>query len=301
MGIFILFALSLVQTRVYGQMVSLSAPATLDIGQADLSLRCEFSDTTGISDVNSIQFYRDASASMGSEESKIVSVDYNRTISGSVVQWQDHQLELRGSASGYLDTVMSANLELNLTNTECNDSSTYRCTIYVTTSGGIDILNDEKTIDAITPPSGMDAITATAITGTINDKGVVTNETTLNITCSGSVGSPAGNIRWCWKQNDGAYMEVTSGVNESATMASGNCGFKRTSYLEYNVTNADTMTMFVCEVNGTYACGGAPYKSEFSITTEQESGDTNPTGAASNLGVCWSTVLLMILSLSWIV
>ncbi|XP_060079828.1 uncharacterized protein LOC132559226 [Ylistrum balloti] len=280
MLVFVLFVFFQVQIGVFGQAATLTAPDTLEIGKSDLSMRCEISDVTGISDITSIQFYRDARATLGSEESKIVSVDYNRTISGSVVQWQDSTLESRGSAFGYLDTVQSTVLELNLTNTECNDSSTYRCTAYVMTPGGVAVLNDEKMIDAIASPSQMNPIMATAVSGTINENGLVTNETTLNITCSGSVGSPAGNIRWCWKQEDGTYQEVTSAVTEFPAMASGNCEFKRTSTLVYNVTDADTMTMFVCEVNGTYACGGAPYKSEFSITTEPKSSGVTPASGA---------------------
>ncbi|XP_033757858.1 uncharacterized protein LOC117340218 [Pecten maximus] len=294
----ILFTSFQVQTGVFTQTVSLSAPDSFEIG-ADLSLRCEITDGTGLSDINSIQFYR--YASVGSEETKIVSVDYNRTIDGSVVQWQDATLESRGTAAGYLDSVMSASLELNLTRTECNDSSTYRCTAYVLTSGGVDVLNDDKSIGAIASPTEMNDVTATAITGTISESGVVTNETILNITCSGSVGSPAGNIRWCWKQEGTTYQEVTSGVTEYAAMATGNCQLERSSTLEYNVTDADTMTTFLCEVNGTYACGGATYKSEFSITTEQASPDDGGASGANSLGGQWaSVVLLMAVSVSWI-
>ncbi|XP_069115851.1 uncharacterized protein [Argopecten irradians] len=298
MLMFILFVLFQVQAGVFGQTVSLSAPISFAIG-ADFSMRCELSDTTGISDINSFMIYRDADAALGTDESKIVSVDYNRSISGSVVQWQNSMLELRGAASGNVDAVDSAFIELNLTQSVCNDSATYRCTAFVTT-GGVTIISDDQSIGAIASPGEMNAITATAIEGTIDQNGVVTNETMLNISCSGSVGNPAGNIRWCWKLEGATYQEVTSGITESVAVAAGNCQLERTSTLEYNVTDADTMTMFLCEVNGTYACGSAPYKSEFSITTVQTTTDNGGANGSSKLNFCGSAILLAVLSIAWL-
>ena len=118
--------------------VQITVTPTVNLGTDDVSVACQFStNDSAITDVNSIQMYSNTSAPLGSEESKIVSIVYDRSSNAGLIAWQHSGLESRANVSGNVDSPQSSLLHLHIPASQvlCEDGAAYRCQFSVTRSG----------------------------------------------------------------------------------------------------------------------------------------------------------------------
>lgn len=118
--------------------MQITVTPVVNLGQDELSVGCRYvTNDSAVSDVNSIQIYRNTSAILGSEASKTVSIVYDRGSNMGLISWQDPGVQDRANVSGNVDSPESSLLHLQIpaNNVLCDDSALYRCTFSVTRSG----------------------------------------------------------------------------------------------------------------------------------------------------------------------
>lgn len=132
--------------------VQITVSPSVTLGRDELGVACQYNTSdTAITDVNSIQMYSNASGLLGSEDSKIVSIVYDRSSNAGLISWQHSGIEGRANVSGNVDSPSSSLLHLHVpaSNVLCEDSVTYRCEFSVTRSGSPLIQHRDATITVL--------------------------------------------------------------------------------------------------------------------------------------------------------
>lgn len=132
--------------------VEITVSPSVTIGRDELGVACQYNTSdNAITDVNSIQMYSNASSMLGSEDSKIVSIVYDRSSNAGLISWQHSGIGGRANVSGNVDSPLSSLLHLHVpaSNVLCEDGATYRCEFSVTRSGSPLIQHRDATITVL--------------------------------------------------------------------------------------------------------------------------------------------------------
>lgn len=98
---------------------------------------------------------------------------------------------------------------------------------------------------------------------------IYTANEVVRLRCSGTVGRPAQDFRWCYRNsiNNNFQGWANSADYDQSTATQNGCQNSRTSTLRYNVSATEEYTEFSCEVGGTsLICGvGNPLSANITI------------------------------------
>jgi hypothetical protein len=91
------------------------------------------------------------------------------------------------------------------------------------------------------------------------DEHIFVPGTVVNMTCTGTVGNPPGNLHWCYKRYglDVDFIEYPSEMDvtwENVTQIG--CQFSQLSVLSYTLSNEWSNIIFLCEAGLNNTCGG---------------------------------------------
>ena len=91
------------------------------------------------------------------------------------------------------------------------------------------------------------------------DEHIFVPGTVVNMTCTGTVGNPPGNLHWCYKRYglDVDFIEYPSEMDitwENVTQIG--CQFSQRSVLSYTLSNEWSTIIFLCEAGLNNTCGG---------------------------------------------
>jgi hypothetical protein len=94
------------------------------------------------------------------------------------------------------------------------------------------------------------------------DENIFVPGTVVNMTCTGTVGNPPGNLHWWYKRYrlDADFIEYPSEMDitwENVTQIG--CQFSQLSVLSYTLSNEWSNIIFLCEAGLNNTCGGPEY------------------------------------------
>lgn len=102
---------------------------------------------------------------------------------------------------------------------------------------------------------------------------------TYRFTCTGIVGRPPVNLRWCYKQEGemgfAPLISYTADITESEPEVYQDCNNRRQSFLNYTMTTVDMNTVLLCEpASGMYYCGNGAVNKTFVVRAYSPGGGT---------------------------
>ncbi|KAK3107790.1 hypothetical protein FSP39_022233 [Pinctada imbricata] len=267
------------KTQCY-ESVMIEVTGHVTIFKDNITITCRAAKSGNLNYINNIQIYRNNSAG----NNPLVTVSYDRGSTGSMINWQEQGLKLRAIAEG---DVHNSNPELKflrlniLANmSRCYDEGSYTCSLHAQTTSGQQY--DEEASGDVMVHSVPDRIDKIQINAKDNNY-VNPTQTTgqfpvghlVKMTCSGTVGKPPTQFRWCIKENTDTDFMVLNHlyaiVSHSNVTQVENCNNQRATYLSYTVSNLDTLTVLLCEPETELYCGKNLLNRTFIIKTTQSS------------------------------
>lgn len=102
---------------------------------------------------------------------------------------------------------------------------------------------------------------------------------TYRFTCTGIVGRPPVNLRWCYKQEGemgfAPLISYTADITESEPEVYQDCNNRRQSFLNYTMATVDMNTVLLCEpASGMYYCGNGVVNKTFVVRAYSPGGGT---------------------------
>uniref|UniRef100_A0A8W8KTE3 Ig-like domain-containing protein n=1 Tax=Magallana gigas TaxID=29159 RepID=A0A8W8KTE3_MAGGI len=259
--------------------VQITVSPSVTLGRDELGVACQYNTSdTAITDVNSIQMYSNASGLLGSEDSKIVSIVYDRSSNAGLISWQHSGIEGRANVSGNVDSPSSSLLHLHVpaSNVLCEDGVTYRCEFSVTRSGSPLIQHRDATITVLERPNEVSFSRFSSKPELFSNASlsIYPANTTVTLTCNSTVGSTPEPVQLCYldgSENSTGYVPFNiSSITDSGVMASGACNNRRLLSFEYHLETNDSAT-FLCMVGGNGTCVDGLLEETYTIRSE--SGD----------------------------
>ncbi|XP_011455330.3 mucin-22 isoform X1 [Magallana gigas] len=259
--------------------VQITVSPSVTIGRDELGVACQFNTSdTAITDVNSIQMYSNASGLLGSEDSKIVSIVYDRSSNAGLISWQHSGIEGRANVSGNVDSPSSSLLHLHVpaSNVLCEDGVTHRCEFSVTRSGSPLIQHRDATITVLEGPNEVSFSRFSSKPELFSNASlsIYPANTTVTLTCNATVGSIPEPMQLCYLngfENSTGYVPFNiSSITDSGVMASGACNNRRLLSFDYHLETNDSAT-FLCMVGGNGTCVDGLLEETYTIRSE--SGD----------------------------
>jgi len=91
------------------------------------------------------------------------------------------------------------------------------------------------------------------------DEHIFVPGTVINMSCTGTVGNPPGNLHWCYKRYglDVDFIEYPSEMDITwENVIQIGCQFSQRSVLSYTLSNEWSNIIFLCEAGLNNTCGG---------------------------------------------
>ena len=188
-------------------------------------------------------------------------------------------------------------IEISLINVKCSDSGVYKCSI-----------NGNSRSVSFGSESAPKTVKMTAEPASINPIQVQPQQpdnkynpyTSVTLTCSGDVGNPPSNLRWCIRTTGSNMMgdfTVYGNTNDitHGTPTLSDCQYRQQSVLTYNVSATIQQADFRCETGGTSTtCGhSSAIAANYTVYLYAKPANTDDQGGpdTSNAGVIAGAVI----------
>ncbi|XP_062572043.1 serine-rich adhesin for platelets-like [Saccostrea cucullata] len=256
--------------------VHINVTNSINLGQEDLTVACRYiTNDPAVTDVNSIQLYRNTSGLLGSEESKTVSIVYDRGSNAGLISWQDSGVEIRANISGNVDSLLSSILLLHIPANQvlCEDGATYRCEFSVTRSGSPLVEFNDATILTREGPKDISFSTSSSEQELFSNATftLYPANTSVTLICNVTVGSQPLSMQLCFN-SDSEHSETgfvplnMSSISDSGIMANGACNNFREFHFEYHLGTNVTAT-FLCLTGQNTTCANGIVEGSFTISS----------------------------------